>query len=70
MGDYVDAVREIQKGAISSRTCRAFGMNFSLEKVAPMYEKYFSDILDVYTGAGWYADGNGINAMTKLLKPL
>jgi len=70
MGDYVDAVREIQKGAISSRACRAFGLNFSLEKVAPMYEKYFNDILDIYTGDGWYAEGNGINAMTKMLKPL
>jgi len=70
MGDYVDAVREIQKGAISSRACRAFGLNFSLEKVAPMYEKYFNDILDIYTGEGWYAEGNGINAMTKMLKPL
>ena len=65
MGDYVDAVREIQKGTISSRACRAFGMNFSLEKVALMYEKYFNDVLDIYTGEGWYADGNGIDAMTR-----
>ena len=32
--------------------------------VAPRYEKYFQDVLDVYNGAGWYADGNGIDAMT------
>jgi hypothetical protein len=40
-------------------------MNFSLKKVAPMYEKYFSDVMDVYTGEGWYSDGNGINAMKR-----
>jgi hypothetical protein len=38
-----------------------------LEKVAPMYEKYFSDVLDVYEGKGWYADGNGLEAMTRML---
>jgi hypothetical protein len=27
-----------------------------------MYEKYFSDVLDVYTGEGWYSKGNGIYA--------
>lgn len=66
MGDFVDAVKEIQKGAISSASCRLFGLNFTLERVAPMYEKYFQDVLDVYQGKGWYADGNGINAMKKI----
>jgi glycosyltransferase involved in cell wall biosynthesis len=62
MGDYVDAINNIDK--IKPADCRAFGENFTLERVAPRYEKYFQDVLDVYTGAGWYADGNGIDAMT------
>ncbi len=33
-------------------------------KVAPRYEKFFEDVLDVYTGAGWYAEGNGIDVLT------
>ncbi len=62
MGDYVDAINNIDK--IRPADCRAFGENFTLERVAPRYEKYFQDVLDVYNGAGWYADGNGIDAMT------
>lgn len=62
MGDYVDAIKNIDR--IRPADCRAFGENFTLEKVAPRYEKYFQDVLDVYNGAGWYADGNGIDAMT------
>lgn len=62
MGDYVDAINNIDR--IRPADCRAFGENFTLEKVAPRYEKYFQDVLDVYNGAGWYADGNGIDAMT------
>jgi hypothetical protein len=30
-----------------------------------MYEKYFEDVLDVYTGKGWYAEGNNIEALNK-----
>ena len=63
MGDFVDAVKNIDR--IKPHDCRAFGENFTLEKVAPMYEKYFNDVMDVYTGKGWYADGNNINAMTR-----
>jgi glycosyltransferase involved in cell wall biosynthesis len=63
IGDFVDAVRNIS--LINPSHCREFGENFSLEKVAPMYEKYFSDVLDVYTGAGWYAKGHNISALTK-----
>lgn len=63
MGDFVDAVKNIDR--IKPHDCRAFGENFTLQAVAPMYEKYFNDVMDVYTGKGWYADGNNINAMTR-----
>ena len=63
MGDFVDAVKNIDR--IKPHDCRAFGENFTLQAVAPMYEKYFNDVMDVYTGKGWYADGNDIDAMTR-----
>jgi len=63
MGDYVDAVRNIDR--IDQHDCRDFGMNFTFDKVFPLYEKYFADILDVYEGKGWYAQGHNIEAMKK-----
>ena len=53
MGDFVQAVKNIDK--IRPEDCRSWGENFALEKVAKMYEKYFTDVLNVYTGEGWYA---------------
>jgi glycosyltransferase involved in cell wall biosynthesis len=63
MGDFVDAINNIDE--IDPKDCRKWGMNFSLEKVAPMYEKYFNDVLDVYEGEGWYAEGNGLFSSVK-----
>jgi glycosyltransferase involved in cell wall biosynthesis len=63
MGDYVDAIKNIDQ--IQPYNCHRFGKNFTLERVAPMYEKYFSDVMDVYTGDGWYSKGNDIEAMNR-----
>jgi glycosyltransferase involved in cell wall biosynthesis len=63
MGDFVDAIKNIDK--IKPSDCRKWGENFSLEKVSLMYEKYFSDVLDVYNGKGWYSEGNGIDSLYK-----
>ncbi len=52
MGDFIQAIKNI--GRINPKNCREWGENFSLEKVALMYEKYFTDILNVHTGNGWY----------------
>lgn len=54
MGDFVQAVKNIDK--ISPYNCRKWANNFSLDKVSKMYEKYFTDVLNVYTGKGWYAE--------------
>jgi glycosyltransferase involved in cell wall biosynthesis len=51
--DFVLAVRDIDK--IKPKDCRVWGENFSLDKVSYMYEKYFRDVYNVYTGKGWYA---------------
>lgn len=53
MGDFVEAIRNIDR--IDPRACREWGENFSLQKIAPMYEKYFQDVLNVHTGDGWYS---------------
>jgi glycosyltransferase involved in cell wall biosynthesis len=52
MGDFIRAVENIDK--IKPKDCREWGENFSLEKVGELYEKYFQDVLNVYTGKGWY----------------
>ena len=49
---FLTAARNINK--IKPENCRQWGENFSLENVAPMYEEFFQNILNVYTGKGWY----------------
>jgi len=63
MGDFVDAIHNID--IIKPENCRKFGENFTLENVAPMYDKYFQDVLNVYNGEGWYSKGNDIYSLYK-----
>jgi glycosyltransferase involved in cell wall biosynthesis len=46
------AAQNIDK--IKPSDCRKWGENFSLEKIAPLYEEYFQNVLNVYIGNGWY----------------
>jgi glycosyltransferase involved in cell wall biosynthesis len=49
------AVENIDK--INPTKCRQWAMdNFTLEKVGKMYEEYFTMIMDVYTGNGFYQE--------------
>jgi glycosyltransferase involved in cell wall biosynthesis len=65
MSDFVSAINSVDK--IKPQNCRMWGENFSLERVSLMYEKYFNDVLNVYTGDGWYAPGgeNDLDALYK-----
>lgn len=53
--DFVTAALNIDR--ISPYTCRKFAEQFTLDNVAPKYEKYFQDVLNVHIGNGWYQMG-------------
>lgn len=50
--DYVDAIH--RRSEIDPAACRATGLNYTLNNIAPQFEQWFSDIHTVYNGAGWY----------------
>jgi glycosyltransferase involved in cell wall biosynthesis len=55
---------------INPQNCRDWAMNFSLDKVAKMYEEYFQSVLNVYTGEGWYAKNPSRTNLNWLKKEL
>lgn len=52
--DYIQAALHCLNGDIDYAECRKQGLKFSLENIAPKYEKFFKDVLNIYTGNGWY----------------
>lgn len=53
---------------IDPKNCRTWAENFSLDKVASMYEEYFQSVLNVYTGNGWYEPTPGRSELSWLIK--
>lgn len=59
--DFVHAAKNVHK--INPQSCRDWAINnFSLERVAQMYEDFFSSVLDVHTNKGWYQVHDSANA--------
>ena len=52
--DFVKAAKKCLDGEIKYEDCRAHGETFSLEAIAPKYEKFFTDVVNIYQGQGWY----------------
>jgi FkbM family methyltransferase len=64
--DYLKAAISINDGDIEYYACREHGEKFSLDAIAPKYEKFFQDVLNVYTNRGWYQT-KVISNITKVL---
>ena len=52
--DYLNAAMDCYQGKIKHENCREKGLEFTLEAIAPRYEKFFNDVTNIYTGDGWY----------------
>lgn len=52
--DFINAALNCLDGKIKYEDCRKQGEKFSLENIAPKYEKFFQDIHNIYFGDGWY----------------
>ena len=50
--EFLDAVNNIDN--LKPEDCRDWAMNFTLNKIAPMYKRYFNSILNLATPKGWY----------------
>lgn len=53
-GDFCEAVEQIE--TIQPAACRQAAQRYTYDAVAPRYEKFFQDVLNVYTGDGWYTE--------------
>jgi len=49
--EFCEAVNNIDQ--IKPENCREWGMRYTLEKTAPLYKRYFTQILNL-VGKGWY----------------
>ena len=57
MEQFVWAAKNITN--INPQNCREWAVNnFSMQRVAEMYEEYFQSVLNVFTGNGWYENND------------
>lgn len=65
--DFLNAALNCLEGKINYEDCRKQGEKFSLENVAPQYERFFTDVLNIYRDNGWYAIKPGTEERIKKL---
>jgi glycosyltransferase involved in cell wall biosynthesis len=58
--DYLLAALNCLEGKINYNDCYEKGLEFTLESIAPKYEKFFEDVLNLYTGNGWYEQSDEV----------
>ena len=66
--DYLEAALACLEGKIKLENCRAQGMKFTLEAIAPKYEKFFEDVINIYQADGWYEIKSETEARIQKLK--
>jgi glycosyltransferase involved in cell wall biosynthesis len=52
--DYINAALNCLEGKIRYEDCYNKGQEFILENIAPRYEKFFTDVHNLYFNNGWY----------------
>lgn len=52
--DYLNATLDCLEGKINYIDCRKKGEEFLLDEIAPKYEKFFEDVINVESSSGWY----------------
>lgn len=66
--DYVQAAINCWNEKIKFENCRKQGLNFTLDAIAPKYEKFFNDVLNIYDGEGWYQLKDSTKKQIEMLK--
>ena len=52
--DFVNAALNCLERKINYIDCRKRGEDYRFEKIAPLYEKFFEDVHNLYSSTGWY----------------
>ena len=52
--DYINAAKNCYNSVIKYEDCYKQGLKFTLDAIAPKYQKFFNDVLNIYDGNGWY----------------
>ena len=66
--DYLQAALDCWDEKINFEDCRKQGLNFTLDAIAPKYEKFFNDVINIYQCEGWYEDKNATQKRIDNLK--